>query len=100
MPALNRVKEQGRRAVCLSNLKQLGLAWTMYADENDDKIVNGKVIPGARKLKSQEEVRRTLFADPVRVLGEKSASKITRKNVTAMVMEVVDRGANVQAGNA
>jgi len=41
MPALNRVKEQGKRATCLNNLKQLTLAWIMYADENDDKIVNG-----------------------------------------------------------
>ena len=41
MPALHRVREQGKRAVCLSNLKQLALAWIMYADENDDKIVNG-----------------------------------------------------------
>ena len=41
MPALNRVKEQGKRAVCLNNLKQLALAWLMYADENDDRLVNG-----------------------------------------------------------
>ena len=41
MPALNRVREQGKRATCLSNLKQLTLAWIMYADENDDNLVNG-----------------------------------------------------------
>jgi len=41
MPALQRAREQGKRAVCLSNLKQLALAWSVYADENDDKIVNG-----------------------------------------------------------
>ena len=41
MPALQRAKEQGQRAVCLGNLKQLGLAWIMYADENDQKIVSG-----------------------------------------------------------
>jgi len=41
MPALHRVREQGKRAVCLNNLKQLALAWIMYADENDDKLVNG-----------------------------------------------------------
>ena len=29
MPALNRVREQGKRAVCLSNVKQLGLAWVL-----------------------------------------------------------------------
>ena len=41
MPALNRVKEQGKRSTCLNNLKQLTLAWIMYADENDDNLVNG-----------------------------------------------------------
>jgi prepilin-type N-terminal cleavage/methylation domain-containing protein/prepilin-type processing-associated H-X9-DG protein len=41
MPALARVREQGKRIACLSNLKQLTLAWIMYADANDDNIVNG-----------------------------------------------------------
>ncbi len=41
MPVLNRAKEQGKRAVCLNNLRQLMLAWIMYADENDDMLVNG-----------------------------------------------------------
>jgi len=41
MPALHRVKEQGQRAVCLSNLRQLTTAWIMYADSNDDNLVNG-----------------------------------------------------------
>jgi prepilin-type N-terminal cleavage/methylation domain-containing protein/prepilin-type processing-associated H-X9-DG protein len=41
MPALNRAKEQGKRAACLSNLKQLQLAWLMYNDENNGLIVNG-----------------------------------------------------------
>ena len=41
MPALNRVKEQGKRIVCENNLKSLQLCWIMYADDNDDKIVNG-----------------------------------------------------------
>jgi prepilin-type N-terminal cleavage/methylation domain-containing protein len=41
MPALNRARELGRRSVCLGNLKQLALAWVMYADENDGDLVNG-----------------------------------------------------------
>jgi len=41
MPALNRAREQGKRAMCLGNLKQLQLAWIMYADENDQRIVSG-----------------------------------------------------------
>jgi len=38
MPALRAAREQGKRAVCLSNLKQLTLAWLMYADDNEGKI--------------------------------------------------------------
>jgi len=41
MPALQRAREQGKRAACLNNVKQLQLAWIMYADENDGKLING-----------------------------------------------------------
>jgi len=40
MPALNRAREQGKRAACLNNLGQLTLGWIMYADESNDKIVH------------------------------------------------------------
>jgi prepilin-type N-terminal cleavage/methylation domain-containing protein len=40
MPALNRARELGRRTVCMGNLKQLALAWVMYADENGGDLVN------------------------------------------------------------
>jgi prepilin-type N-terminal cleavage/methylation domain-containing protein/prepilin-type processing-associated H-X9-DG protein len=33
MPALNRAREQGKRAVCLQNNRTLLLAWTLYCDE-------------------------------------------------------------------
>jgi len=42
MPSLNRAREQGKRAGCLNNLKQLGLAWIAYAGDNDDRIINGE----------------------------------------------------------
>jgi len=42
MPSLQRAREQGKRAACLNNLKQLGLAWIVYADDNDDKLINGE----------------------------------------------------------
>jgi prepilin-type N-terminal cleavage/methylation domain-containing protein/prepilin-type processing-associated H-X9-DG protein len=39
LPALGRAKMKATQAACLSNQKQLGLAFTMYADDNEDKIV-------------------------------------------------------------
>ena len=43
LPALNRAREQGKRAVCLNHIKQLEIAWYMYADENSEKIPPGDV---------------------------------------------------------
>jgi len=47
LPALKRVKEQGKRIVCLSSLRQMMMCWSMYADENAGKIVNGNTSLGA-----------------------------------------------------
>ena len=42
LPALSRAKQQAQAMQCISNLKQLGLAWHMYAGENKDLLpING-----------------------------------------------------------
>jgi prepilin-type N-terminal cleavage/methylation domain-containing protein len=41
VPVLRKAKEAARQAVCMSNLRQLQMAWQAYAGDNDDKIVNG-----------------------------------------------------------
>ena len=42
IPTLRSARELGQRAVCLSNLRQLALAWVAYASEHDDKIVQNQ----------------------------------------------------------
>jgi len=39
LPALTRAKGKAHQATCLSNLRQLGIAWTMYKDDNNDRLV-------------------------------------------------------------
>ncbi|HUT31634.1 MAG TPA: type II secretion system protein [Sedimentisphaerales bacterium] len=41
MPALSKAKEQARAAVCMSNMHQLGLSWSMYVDDNDGRFTEG-----------------------------------------------------------
>ena len=40
LPALNKAREKARGTACLSNMKQLNLAWFSYASDNKDYIVN------------------------------------------------------------
>jgi len=39
LPALSNTKVKAHQATCLSNLRQLGIAWTLYKDENLDLLV-------------------------------------------------------------
>ena len=40
LPALAKAKQRATTAACLNNVKQLALAWIMYSDDNNDKLVN------------------------------------------------------------
>ena len=44
LPVLRSAREQGHRTVCLSNLRQLTLAWLAYAEEHDSKLVSGRAF--------------------------------------------------------
>jgi prepilin-type N-terminal cleavage/methylation domain-containing protein len=43
LPALGRAREMGKRAVCLNQIRQLGVAWYMYCDDNSEKLPYGNI---------------------------------------------------------
>jgi len=45
LPALAKAKQRATTAACLNNQKQLGLAWMMYAEDNNDRIVGFNTWP-------------------------------------------------------
>ena len=47
LPALSRAKQKARQAACLSNLRQIGLGFTLYQNENRERF------PERRELKAQ-----------------------------------------------
>lgn len=49
LPALAKAKAKGQGIVCLGNNKQLGLAWQLYAGDNDDRTANNFTIPGTEQ---------------------------------------------------
>lgn len=48
LPALSRSRELGRRAVCQSNLRQLGLALSLYADDHNQYPTCFRLVAGGR----------------------------------------------------
>jgi prepilin-type N-terminal cleavage/methylation domain-containing protein/prepilin-type processing-associated H-X9-DG protein len=45
LPALSRAKAKAKETACLSNLKQIGLPMTMYADENRGFLPDAEPLP-------------------------------------------------------
>ena len=46
LPTLTRAKQRGQRAACVSNLKQIGIAFRIYLDDHED------IFPDRRDLKT------------------------------------------------
>ena len=46
LPALSAAREMAKQVVCMSHLKQLGIAAAMYSDNNDDWVFEGRFALG------------------------------------------------------
>jgi hypothetical protein len=44
IPSLGAARKAGQGAVCLSNVRQLSTAWTVYSDDNGGRIVGSQVL--------------------------------------------------------
>ncbi len=45
LPALSRGKAQAYNAACVNNLRQLGIATRLYAEENQDRLPSAEILP-------------------------------------------------------
>jgi len=75
LPVLSRAKMRGYGAACLNNQRQLALAWHMYADDNEGRIVNfstfvpngpltGTNMPWRTGVLSYELIRQLIITVP------------------------------------
>ena len=47
LPALGKAKQKARQSACLSNLRQIGFAFALYQDENDDRFPDQRTLKTA-----------------------------------------------------
>tara|TARA_A100001037_G_scaffold258393_1_gene245569 strand:- start:483 stop:1334 length:852 start_codon:yes stop_codon:yes gene_type:complete len=52
LPALGKAKSKAQSAACLSNIRQLALAGTLYADDHEDHLVNNHGIDETRERRA------------------------------------------------
>jgi len=45
LPALGQAKGRAQSIACMNNIKQLSLGWFLYADDNEDRLVNNHGKP-------------------------------------------------------
>ncbi|NTW00708.1 MAG: type VI secretion system baseplate subunit TssG, partial [Oscillochloris sp.] len=49
LPALSKAKESGKRTKCISNLRQFGIALTVYANDNDQIVMETRQTAGSQR---------------------------------------------------
>jgi len=49
LPALSKAKAKAQGVACLSNIKQMSLGWTLYGDDNEDRLMNNHGIGQTRE---------------------------------------------------
>jgi prepilin-type processing-associated H-X9-DG protein/prepilin-type N-terminal cleavage/methylation domain-containing protein len=88
-PALNKVKEAGRKVVCNSNVKQLGMAYTMYA-----QLYNGRFVP----VEGDDEVLATGGYDVTLPNGEPFTPKYGSWCVNNAFIKLLDQTGTENVG--
>lgn len=68
LPALSKAKENGKKAKCLNNMRQIGIGVTIYADDNKDRVLEARlgvvqICLNPPERKAAESVGLTIFSN-------------------------------------
>lgn len=84
VPVLGKARENARRASCASNLKQIGLALNIYADEHNDSFptaTNGSGTVSLSKLYNTYVTDKKIFMCPSGTVTETTLGLVVVTNI-------------------
>ena len=87
LPALNHARAQAQQIKCLANLRQLTMAWTMYADEHKGRLVSSDtndVTTWVTSGDGLDTIQRAHFIPTSRMPASTSA-RMTRFTISAPI---------------
>jgi len=74
LPALAKAKERAKRIACVNNLRQIGIGMTIYAGDNDEKVVV------ARQMTAGGNQYNQIALNPLDAAAAKSVSLVVSSN--------------------
>ncbi len=97
LPALATARQRALMATCLSNHKQLALAWGLYADDNQDILVNmnnfdNANVPGQTQRPWRYQPATTYYSNTLPVVPPKGAMN-NQTYAIFLMQECVKQGA-------
>src|SRR5688572_14139568 len=95
LPALAKTKEQARGTVCRSNMKQLALAFLMYAEDNEDTLP----WPGKQPGRAVDLASSPPTLSPVYTPDWCAGPDLTRTNFSLASADLPDFGHNAECGS-
>ncbi len=91
LPVLSKAKVKAQRTACFSNLRQLGVAWVMYGNENNGYLVPS--YPGSQEAWVKGDMTRTNEAGDLNLLQQGKLYHYVQN--TAVYHCPTDRGVSI-----